>query len=208
MEALLDRLAGLPPAGIYAIIALLAAVENFFPPAPADFAIALGAFLAARGAVSVWGVYVVTVAANVLGAVLVFELSKHFGRRFLQSKFGRRLVSEKAQRRIESLYQRFHLWGIFLSRLLPVYRTIVPPFAAAIGLPASKALPPVAVATALYYGALTAVAYGLGANWDDVKHIVARIGLWLGIAAIALTALGGWLWWRHRHPADTTTPPE
>ena len=207
MEALLDRLAGLPPAGIYAVVGLLAAVENFFPPAPADFAIALGAFLAARGAVSVWGIYAVTVAANVAGALIVFELSRHFGRRFLQSRLGRRLVSEKAQARIERLYQRWHLWGIFLSRMLPVYRSIVPPFAAAIGLPARKALPPVVVATALYYGALTAVAYGLGANWDDVKHIVARIGLWLGIAAIALTVLGGWLWWRHRHPADPASPP-
>lgn len=202
MEALLDRLAGLPPAGIYAVIGLLAAVENFFPPAPADFAIALGAFLAARGAVSVWGVYLVTVLANVLGALLVFELSKHYGRRFLQSRLGRRLVSEKAQARIERLYQRFHLWGIFLSRLLPVYRTIVPPFAAAIGLPAGKALPPVVVATSLYYGALTAVAYGLGANWDTVRHIVKRIGLGLGIAAITLTVVGGWLWWRHRHPKE------
>ena len=204
MEALLDRLAGLPPAGIYAIIALLAAVENFFPPAPADFAIALGAFLAARGAVSVWGIYVVTVLANVLGALLVFELSKHYGRRFLQSKLGRRLVSEKAQIRIERLYQRFHLWGIFLSRLLPVYRTIVPPFAAAIGLPAAKALPPVFVATAVYYGVLTALAYELGANWETVKHLVRQIGLGLGIAAVVFTALGAWLWWRHRHPKEET----
>jgi membrane protein DedA with SNARE-associated domain len=207
VEALLDWLAGQHPAAIYTVIGLLAAVENIFPPAPADFAIALGAFLAARGAVSVWGIYVVTVLANVLGALLVFELSRHYGRRFLGSRLGRRLVSEKAQLRIERLYHKYHLWGIFLSRLLPVYRTIVPPFAAAIGLPARKALPPVAVATALYYGALTAVAYELGANWDTVRHMVARIGLGLGIAALAITVLGGWLWWRHRHPKEPDGSP-
>jgi len=202
VEALLDWLAGQSPAAIYTVVGLLAAVENVFPPIPADVGIALGAFLAARGVVNVWAIYGITVVANVLAALAVFEAAKHYGKRFLQSRLGRRLVSEKSQARIEKLYRRYHLWGIFVSRLLPVYRNIVPPFAAASGLPASKAMPPVIVATALYYGVLTAVAWHLGANWDTVKHVVGRIGIGLAVAAGAVTALLAWLWWRHRHAPE------
>lgn len=197
MEALLDRLAELPPAGIYAVVGLLAAVENIFPPVPADVTVALGAFLAARGAVSVWGIYAVTVVANVAGAWIVFELSRHYGRRFLGSRLGRRLVSERAQARVTKIYDRHHLVGILLARLLPVYRTIVPPFAAAIGLPARKVIPPVFVATALYYGIVTAVAFGIGSNWSTVKDTVSRIGTVLAVVAVLATILGVWLWKRH-----------
>lgn len=201
MEAFLDRLAGMPPATIYLVVGLLAAIENIFPPVPADLTVALGAFLAARGAVSVWGIYAVTVVANVAGAWFVFYLSKHFGRRFLQSNFGRRLVSEKSQQRITELYNRYHLLGIFMARLLPVYRTIAPPFAAAIGLPASKTIPPVIAATAIYYGIVTIVAYEIGANWDTVKHVIGEIGLWLGVVALVATLIGVILWRKH-HAKD------
>lgn len=206
VEDFLNYIAGLPPAGIYAFVGLLAMLENFFPLVPADVSVALGAFMAARGVVNVVGIYLVTIIPNFLGAVAVLELSKHYGRRFLQSRLGRRLVSERAQRRITRLYERYHIWGIFITRTLPVYRTVVPPFAAALGLPASKTLPPIALATAIYYGAITAVGYLLGANWETVKHIVGRIGLGLAAAAVVATMLGIWLWRRHRRE-DEEAPP-
>lgn len=198
LDDFLNTVAGMPPAGIYAAVGLLAALENFFPFVPADLSVALGAFMAARGAVNVFGVYLVTVIPNFLAAAAVFELARHHGPRFLESRLARRLVSAKAQARITRLYERYHLWGIFITRLLPVYRTVVPPFAAACGLPARKTLPAVALATVIFYGAITAVGYLLGANWEEVKHILGRIGLVLALAAVAATIAGVWLWKRHR----------
>ena len=200
MEAFLERIAGLPPAGIYAVIFLLVAVENIFPPVPSDVAVALGAFLAARGAVSPWIIFAGCVVANVGGALVVFEASKHYGKRFLKSRLGRRLVSEKAQERIETLYHKYHLWGIMVSRLLPVYRTIVPPFAAAVGLPARKAMPPVAVATAVYYALLMGVSYSLGKNLRAVEHLVSHIGIGLLIAAGLVTLVLLMFLWKRKHP--------
>lgn len=200
MEALLERIAGLPPAGIYAVIFLLVAVENIFPPVPSDVAVALGAFLAARGAVSPWIIYAGSVVANVAGALAVFEASKHYGKKFLKSRLGQRLVSEKAQERIETLYHKYHLWGIMVSRLLPIYRTIVPPFAAAIGLPARKAMPPVAVATAIYYALLMTVAYSLGRNLGAVERLVSHIGIGLLITAGLVTVALLLFLWKRKHP--------
>ena len=74
----------------------------------------------------------------------------------------------------------------------------MPPFAGLVRLPAAKALPPVAAASALYYGLLVAVAYGLGSNWDAVHAFLGDLGLVLGALALAVTAVLAWLLWRHR----------
>ena len=53
LERLLDALASLPLVPTYLLLMALSALENVFPPVPADTAVALGAFLARRGELSV-----------------------------------------------------------------------------------------------------------------------------------------------------------
>ena len=181
-------MAELPAVAIYAAIGVLAALENIFPPVPADTAVALGAFLAAREpTVSVAGVYLVTLVGNLASAVGVFLAARRFGPPFFGTRLGRRLISERAMRRLEAVYARHHSWGIFVSRFLPGYRAVVPPFAGIAGVPPSRALPPVMIASALYYGILTALAYALGDNWERVRRMVAHIGAALGLIALLVT---------------------
>jgi membrane protein DedA with SNARE-associated domain len=200
IETLLERLAQLPPAGIYLAIGLLAAVENIVPPVPADTAVALGAFLAARNdQLSIWTVYAVTLVANVSTATGMYVAARLVGRRFIESRVGRRFVRPRALAALERAYHRHHLWGIFTSRFLPGYRAVVPPFAGVVGLRASRALPPMIAATALYYALLVLLAWQLGANWEGLRYAVARLGIGLAVLAAAVTVLLAWLVWRHRH---------
>lgn len=182
------------------MIAVLAAVENIFPPVPADTAVALGAFLSARGApVSAAGVYAVTLLANLVTAVPMFLLAGRYGRSFFDSRLGRRLLSPESQERVRRAYERHHLWGLFVSRFLPGYRSVVPPMAAAMGVPARRALPNVLLATALWYGIVVLISYEVGANWDVVKARVGRVGLVMGIVAVAATFAIIWWFRSHRH---------
>lgn len=193
-------LAGLPAAEVYGVIALLAGLENIAPPVPADTAMALGAFLSSQGApITWWGVYVATVGANVATAIGVYRVAATAGRDFFASRLGRKLVSERGMRHIGRLYERHHFWGIFVSRFLPGYRALVPPFAAVTGLPLWKAAPPMVLASGLYYGFLALAAYHLGRNWDDVKHLLGGVSLALALAAVVATAAVGALVWRYRH---------
>lgn len=166
---------------------------------PADTAVALGAFLAARGApVSVWGVYLVTVVANVSSAVGMFYVAKTAGRAFFETRAGQRLLSRRTLAALEREYERHHLWGIFLSRFLPGYRALVPPFAAIAGVPASRALPPVVLATALYYALLVFVAHRVGRSWESVTGWLANLSAALAGAAALATLLIVVLVWRRR----------
>lgn len=166
---------------------------------PADTAVALGAFLAARDApISVTAVYLVTLVSNVTSAIGMYAVARTVGRNFLVSRTGRRLLSERSQAALQRAYERHHLWGIFVSRFLPGYRAVVPPFAGMIGLPASKALPPVVLATAVYYGLLVFAAHRIGSNWDSVSRWLGHITAGLAVAGVVATVAVGWAIWRHR----------
>jgi membrane protein DedA with SNARE-associated domain len=207
IDQALQWLAGLPPAGVYGVIALLAALENIFPPVPADSAVALGAFLAGQGGtVTMLGVFFATWIPNVTSAVGMYWVARTVGRTFAESRAGRRLLSPRAMRAIERAYQRHHTWGIFVSRFLPGYRAVVPPFAGIVGIGAVRALAPVVVASGIWYGFLIWLAHRVGRNWYAVSHALLHLSWWLGAGALAATALLAWaaLRWRRRQVRDET----
>jgi membrane protein DedA with SNARE-associated domain len=202
IDQVIAWLAGLHPAELYGIIALLAGLENIVPPVPADTAVALGAFLAAQGAaLHPWGVYAATLVPNVVTAAGMYWLARTAGRAFGETALGRRFFADRTMRAVGRLYERYHFWGIFVSRFLPGYRAVVPPFAGAVGLPAYKALPPMVLASAIWYGFLCVLAYHLGANWYAVRHALRGVSTVLGVAALLVTAGVVWLVWRHRRRA-------
>jgi membrane protein DedA with SNARE-associated domain len=68
VEGVQAWLTSLPPAVLYLVLALVAAVENIFPPIPADTVVAFGAFLAARGHATHVGAIASKLCGNVAGA--------------------------------------------------------------------------------------------------------------------------------------------
>lgn len=182
-------LESLPAVPLYAIIGAFAALENVFPPAPADVAIALGAFLAGRGTLDPWVVFAVTWVGNVGSAALVYAVGRRYGRAFFTGRIGRRLLSERTLAHIEESYARHGTWGILVSRLLPVWRAVVPPFAGVARVPAGRAILSMAAASAVYYGALTFLVATLGTNFEVVTRVLARANLVLGVLAFVLIVL-------------------
>src|SRR6266850_961627 len=193
MSSLLQVLESLPAGPLYALITALAAVENVFPPVPADTAVALGAFLAGRGVMDPWLVFAVTWSANVGSGAAVYALARRHGRALFQGALGRRLFSDATIAHIEEQYRRHGTWGIFLSRLLPVWRGLVMPFAGIAQVSAWRALLPLAAASALYYGALTFLITTLGTNLEDVLRLLKRVNTVLAVIAAALL-LAAVLW--------------
>lgn len=178
---------------MYGLITAFAAVENVFPPVPADAAVALAAFLAGRGVLDAWFVFGLTWAANVGSGVAVYALARRHGRALFQGVLGRRLFSDATIAHIEEQYRRHGTWGIFLSRLLPVWRGLVMPFAGIAGVPAWRALLPLAAASGVYYGALIFLVATLGTNLEDVLRLLGRVNAVLAVLAAALL-LAAVLW--------------
>ena len=200
LERLLDALASLPLVPTYLLLMALSALENVFPPVPADTAVALGAFLARRGEISVVPLAVLCWAANIASAAATYAVGRSHGRGFFRDGWGRKILAPPALAALEDAYRRWGTAGIFVSRFLPGLRAAVPPFAGIAGLPAARALVPAAAASALWYAFLGFAGYQVAENWDAVKAVVAETNRALGIAAVVL-AVVALFWFRRRSRA-------
>jgi membrane protein DedA with SNARE-associated domain len=181
---------------LYALIGVLAALENVLPIVPADTVVALGAFLAGRGVLDAWVVFGVTASANVASTMAVYALARRYGAAFFRSPLGRRLFPESVLAHIQRAYQRHGTYGLFLSRLLPVWRAVVPPFAGAVGLSPWRAIPPLALASTLWYGVLTWLVVRLGQDLDHVLRLLQGANRVLGGVALVASVTVAALVWR------------
>src|SRR5262245_28096208 len=177
---------------------LLSALENVFPPVPADVAVALGAFLAQRGEVQAPLLGALCWLANMASAAWLYAAARRHGKSFREC-WGRRLVPPKAMTAIEEAYRKHGLLGIFLTRFLPGVRAAVLPFAGIAGVPPLRALASAGLASALWYAFLIAAGRTVGQNWDAVKTLVEDVNRVLAVIATVVTAaLLFWLWHRTR----------
>jgi len=181
------------------LIGALAAAENVFPPIPADTAVAIGAFLSTAGRVSAVNIFLITWVANVATATSVYVAGRTVGRSFFRGRIGRRLMHPRRLRRLETMYARHGTWGIFLSRFVPGVRGVVPPFAGVARLSFWRAVPPMALASGLWYGVLIYVAATFITRLSDVLTFMGAFNrAALAVGALLLVAAVAVLWRRRR----------
>ena len=190
VDAVINWLSELPIGALYVAIGVISAVENIFPPFPADAAVAFGSFLAARGDASPYSTFLVSWVGNFLGAALMY----YVGRRYGSSAFMTRLerwAGAGAEQRLMKLYGRYGLPALFISRFLPAVRALVPPFAGAMRLPALPVALAVATASGIWFAFITFVAFRAGSNWEVLYATIVRYGKMIGFSAAGLVVLVG-----------------
>jgi len=191
--------AGLPPAAIYAIVALATATENVFPPVPSDVIAALAAFLARQQVTHPVGVWLMAWSANIGGASLIYWAARRHGRAFFNGPVGRRFLSPGAIAQMEREYLRYGVVGIFFTRLVPGLRGFVAPFAGLVNLPARTLLLPVALAGALWYAAIIAVGTVLGSRWESIRYTLDHLNRALLVGGLmVIGAVVVWQVWQSR----------
>lgn len=202
VQSLLGWLAGLAPVVLYVALALFAAVENIFPPLPTDTVVAFGTWLAARGQGSALGAFLCTWLGNIAGAAAMYAVGRSHGTQWMRRKFPR-LADEKGEARLRSLYSRYGLLALVVSRFIPGVRALVPPFAGALHVPAIPAILAMAAASGVWYGFISYLAWKAGSDWDRVTALIARSGRLVTLAACVIALVGGLLWLRHQRQART-----
>ena len=199
IEGLLAWLSGLPPGAVYAVVGVLAALENIFPPFPADASVAIGAFLVHKGITTAWGVFAVTLIPNVAGAMGMYFLAARHAPALFRSRLVRRLLPEDGMAFVRREYDRFGVLGLFFGRLLPGFRAIVPPFAGLIHVGPVRAGIPILLASALWYGGIVYLGATFGAQLETLLRRLDQFTQGMAVAALAVAlGLGFWMWRRSR----------
>jgi membrane protein DedA with SNARE-associated domain len=192
---LLDWFAHLPKVLLYVALAVTAGIENVFPPLPSDTVVAFGSFIAARGQASPLLTFAATLVGNLAGAMLMYWVGARYGAERVLRRFG---AAAGGRERLERLYARWGIAAIAISRFLPGVRAIVPPVAGALRLGAVRSLVAMGVASGLWYGGITYLAFTAGANFDALQARIASSQRWVGIIASTIVLAGLLLWWLRR----------
>lgn len=188
-ESLMAWMSTVPPAVLLSCMWGLAAVENVFPPIPADVLVAFGGFVAARGHASPWPVFLAVWTGNVCGAAVMFLLGRRYGTAYVERRF-KLAKGGAADARLLSMYQRYGLLAFFLSRFVPGVRSVVPPVAGALALPFTAVMIAIAAASGVWYGAITWLAFRAGTNWGQLQETLGRFGTVSAIVAAVLIVAG------------------
>jgi membrane protein DedA with SNARE-associated domain len=199
IEAILQELSGVAPHWIYVALAAGVAIENFFPPIPADTFVVLGAFLSAQGELTGTGVFLVTWSMNTAAALLNYGLARRWGRTLLGTRPGRWLLRPRQLEKLAALYNAHGSKIIFASRFLPAFRALVPVFAGISHLAFWRTAIPIALSSAIWYGVLVIAGAAFGRNWRVILDALNNVNLTLLIIAGVLAAFLIVIWWRTRH---------
>ena len=197
-------LTSVPLGVLYLIMALFAAVENIFPPIPADTVVALGSWLAARGQGSpVWAFLSVWI-GNIAGAAAMYFVGRRHGTAWIERRFPK-IADEKSENRFRELHRKYGAASLFLSRFIPGVRALVPPFAGALRLPAMSSLVSIAVASGIWYGLVSYLAFRAGAaDWNALTGRISSVGRWIAVGAGVVLAVGALAWWLRQRSSKTS----
>ena len=200
MNQLLDWVAALPEAALYAILFAAGTIENIVPPFPSDVVIAFGGFLLAQDARgAMFGVFLSVWTGNVGGAMLVYGLGRKYGAARVEKRLGGKHAADR-DARLRTLFNRHGMIAIFVSRFIPGIRALVPAFAGALKLSPIWVTVMVASASAIWYGLITVIAFRVGSDWERLRDVVSRSGTIAAIVGGIVLALGfiAWLTLRKR----------
>lgn len=213
METLTGWLSGASLESIYLLIFLASFIEGIFPLMPGDVAAALLAFFAARAGGHLAPTILVVTGGSVLGALVMWWIGRRFGAEWVARRIGRLGFGnaegklEAAEQRVEDAYRQYGWVALFVSRFIPGVRAVVPAAAGALRIPLWEVTAIFTIASGLWYGIISWIAFRVGEDWATVRtqlEVVARdVGLGAIVAALVM-ALVGWRLWKRRRVARAT----
>jgi membrane protein DedA with SNARE-associated domain len=210
MESLLGWLGDVPLGALYALIFGASLVEGVLPLMPGDVAAALLAFFAARAGGNLTPTILAVTAGSVIGALVMWWLGGRYGADYL-AKLLRKLgltkaehQVEEAEHRVEAAYKQYGWVALFVSRFLPGLRAVVPAAAGALRIPFWEVTIIFSLASGIWYGGISWIAFNVGRDWESVRDAVVRVGRDVGLGAIIaglVLVLVGWRLVKRRRAA-------
>ena len=102
------------------------------------------------------------------------------------------------------MYGRYGVATLVVSRLIPGVRALVPPFAGALKVPPLTAIGAMAIASAVWYGIISYVAFHAPSEFSQLMQVVKESDTIVALVAAALLAVVALIWYlRHRRHQST-----
>ena len=175
----------------YFAIFVAVILGNIGFPVPEETILALGGYMAQRGALSVDIVMTIGIVSAVTGDGIGYWLGRRYGRRAIE-RYGRRVhITPARLDQVCALVARHGAWAVFCARFVAGLRFLAGPLAGATG------LRPLAFAAGNVLGACLFVPIVVGLGYlfgrtfgDDIERLVRRVDhVALGVALVLALVL-------------------
>jgi membrane protein DedA with SNARE-associated domain len=167
-------------------VAVLVALENLFPPIPSELVLPLAGFLASQGRMGLVLVIVAATVGSVVGALVLYEIGRRFGRRRMRELVRRvPLVHVTDLDKAEDWFSRHGQLAVFFGRFLPVVRSLISVPAGVEEMPRIRFAALTALGSAIWNTVFVVAGYVLGAQFTQVE----QYSRWLNYAIYAAIAV-------------------
>jgi len=204
LQQAISWLQQLPPAGVLALMFLIAYIENIFPPSPSDVLLVFTGTLIGVGTIGFASSLIVSTLGATLGFMTAYVLGRYFKEHVTTGRISRYLpLGAIAQ--VEKLFQRFGYGVIVANRFLAGTRAIVSFVAgmSKMNLPATTAL--CALSAALWNAILLYLGMTFGKNWQRVGEYLSIYSTIVTVIVVILLAVFLWRYLRNRRNAPAST---
>lgn len=178
--------------GGYVAIFILCVLQSCCVPTSSELTMGFAGFLAYKGRLDLPAVILIGAAGEVVGAYIAWVLGRTFGRGIVDRWGKYLLLTHRDLDRAEAWYERHPRWGVFGSRLFPLIRNFVAVPAGIAEVPLLRFGLLTAAGSLIWDGAMAAIGYGLGSQWQSVVHGFSDAGYVLAVLAVAAIAFVFW----------------
>ena len=173
-------------------IGILMAIESCNIPIPSELILPFGGYLVSTGQLAFFAAALAGTIGGTIGSLASYYIGLFGGRPFLD-RYGRYFGATPGRIAMaENWFNRYDIWTVFFTRLLPGIRTFI-------SLPAGVARVNITLftlytflGTLIWSLFLTYVGFTLGVHWEIVSSWFHRADLLLLVAILLLIAY--WLW--------------
>lgn len=182
-------------------VALIALLENLFPPTPSEFLYPLAGKLAADGVLTPLGVILAGIAGSLTGSLLYYALGRWLGAERARNavvRYGRvrlwgftlEFIAIEDYDRAVALFQRWGGMIVLVARLMPLVHSVVSIPAGVVRMRLFPFITYTIIGSALWIAPLTLLGLWLGNNWEDILYWldVYQTG-WYAVIALSLLYL-------------------
>jgi membrane protein DedA with SNARE-associated domain len=169
----------------YAGIFLLTLLESSSLPIPSEVVLPFAGYLASLGQLKLWPIILVSTLAAIMGSLIDYYIGMGGMRLLTQRKTLQKLFfSEARLKTAESWFNKHGAPIVFLSRMVPGFRTLVSFPAGAVKMPLPRFVAYTTVGCIIWNSFLTYGGFYVGKNWTEIASashyvIIAALSVFL-----------------------------
>lgn len=169
----------------YTGIFFLMLLEASSLPIPSEVILPFAGYLVSQGQLDFWITLLVSTLAGIMGSLIDYYVGLRGVNIFTQRKIlGRSLLSETRLKTAERWFKTYGVFAVFLSRLVPGFRTLVSFPAGAVRMLLPKFLIWTTIGCLVWNALLIYVGMYLGKNWREVAGVAQYIIIAFAIAIL------------------------